>query len=314
MALQEQSPQEQSPQEQPPVEQSESVQISDGFTDFVVEYGARVTAGCIALLFFMGLFLFFRGGREAESAKAWSKFGQAKNAGEFATVADEYPDHPAGVWARLVEGEEYLSEGVRLQTTDGSRAEAALKKAEKAFELLDPLSDVPVEVQTRVELCRAWLQEATCDGKTAEVINAYQGFVDNHPESIYKDQIEERISALKAEGTQEFYAWFDNQNPKPSESAPQFPQDGLSGMPSGHPSMPVTLPRIPDALFPADWDELGDLDDLDELEADGAGAEGDSKPVSGKTGSDGDPADEGADESDKQAVPETDSPADTESK
>jgi len=171
-------------------------------------------------------------------------------------------------------------------------------------------------VQMRADLCRVWLLEAECSGDTAGVISAYEGFLKNYPESIYKDHINERISALDAEDAKEFYAWFDSQNPKPSGLASALPLDGQQGLPSGHPTAPVTLPRIPEALFPSDWDELK----LETLPEPGE-AEGESKPTSDSAESGKEPGAAGTDESDsesdsgsdKAAVPESESSDGTES-
>ena len=50
-------------------------------------------------------------------------------------------------------------------------------------------------------------------------------------------------------------------------------QARLDGLPGGHPELPVTLPPIPDELFPADWSDLN-VDDAPpfEIPADGEAA------------------------------------------
>ena len=233
-------------------------------SDLVAKYGSQAAMAAVGLLFVVGLYVFISGKNQEEGEAAWSRFARAEDAGTFATIADDYPDHPVGIWARLAEGESYLQEALRLQTTDAKAAKAELKKAKEAFELLGKKGNLPADARIRAELCNAWLLEATCDGDTEKAISAYEGFRKNNPDSLYESYIKKRVEALKTDDAEAFYAWFPKQNPKPEDF--QRPQDGFpggfpGGMPPGHPEMPVTLPQIPDDLFPADWNDLktGDL-------------------------------------------------------
>jgi hypothetical protein len=274
-------------------DQPELQEVETGFTpppgdDLFAKYGMQAAIGAVGLLLVVGVYVFFSSRSKDEAETAWSRFARAEDAGTFATIADDYPNHPVGVWARLAEGESYLQEALRLQTTDGKAAKAEFKKAEDAFELLAKLGSLPPDAKLRAELCNAWLLEATCDGDTEKVMSAYEGFLKNNPESLYEGYIKQRVEALKSDDAEAFYAWFSKQNPKPDDF--QTPRDGFpggfpGGMPPGHPEMPVTLPQIPEELFPADWDELksGELPELGEGEPE-TGTEGEGTEGEGTEG------------------------------
>jgi len=55
-----------------------------------------------------------------------------------------------------------------------------------------------------------------------------------------------------------FYEWFDEQNPRPEDR--KSPADG-----GFQPQAPITLPVIPQELYPSDWNELK-LPDLPSLD------------------------------------------------
>lgn len=277
-------------QDQPELQEDEVGVAPPPGDDLLSKYGLQAAIGAAGLLLAVGLYVFFSDRSKSETETAWSRFARAEDAGTFATIADDYPNHPVGVWARLAEGESYLQEALRLQTTDRKAAKGELKKAEEAFEALGKMGNLPADAKVRAELCNAWLLEATCDGDTEKAISAYEGFLKNNPESLYEGYIKQRVEALKTEDAQAFYAWFSKQNPKPDDI--QKPNDGFpggfpGGMPSGHPEMPVTLPQIPDELFPADWNELNALE-VPEL--------GNEKPETGtepKPGTEGDDSNKG---------------------
>jgi hypothetical protein len=187
------------------------------------------------------------------AATAWSKFGSAQSAADFGEVAKEFGSTEVGIWARLSEGEAELSEGVRLQFTDRKSADAELKKAGEAFDAVIKSGAAPVAALERAYLGKARFLEATSDGKLDQVLEAYQAFSQKYPTSIYKTIVDDRIAALMKPETKDFYAWFAKQSPKPEDR--RNPRDGL---PAGHPEInaPITLPPIPDELYPANWSEL----------------------------------------------------------
>lgn len=261
---------------------SEAEPISGQANDLLQEYGPKAAGGLVAILLLIGVVVYLLEDSQKDSEAAWARFAQAQKAGDsgaFASIAEELTDHPVGVWARLREAQAYLQEATRLQTTDRDAADAELKKAQEALEAFNSLSNIPADAKMQAELCNAWLLEATCDGDTAKAISAYEGFLKNNPGSYYEAYLTDRIAALKTDDARAFYAWFDEQNPDPEDSP--SPADG-----GFQPRAPITLPRIPEELFPSDWNELK----IDELPSLDTGTEEATTPEKPAEGSESKPA------------------------
>ena len=108
-------------QERPPVEPSEPGQMDDRLSEFVGKYAVRAVAGIILVLIVVGLSLYFTDRSAAESARAWSRFARVAQgedykdddaqAGAFATIADDFPGHPAGFEIPFLGGSSPLAAG-----------------------------------------------------------------------------------------------------------------------------------------------------------------------------------------------------------
>ncbi len=174
----------------------------------------------------------------------------------FATAAGNYSDQPAGHWAALMEAERALSMGIQTARTDRKASVQELVTARDAFnDLADVKSDL---IQERRLFGLARTLEALAgvdvsDVKGAEnvqgveeAIEAYQLFLQRYPDSIFAPLAEDRITALETGRTQDFYAWYRNQNPTPEDL--DRPDDGL---PPGHPPVPGA-PALPSGHPPLD--------------------------------------------------------------
>ncbi len=232
--------------------------------DIIEQYGKQIAFGAIALVVLFAVASFVANSGRAGAEESWSKFAAAESAADFANVASDYPNSDVSIWARLTEGEMLLREAVQLQFSDRAAAVGQFKKAGEALDAVIDKADLLPTAKERALLGKARLLEATSNGSMDEAIAAYEK-VKGIPNSIYASLVDSRIEALKEDDTQKFYAWFSKQTPKPEDRAQ--PQDGLPG---GHPELPVSLPPIPDELFPADWSDLN-VDDAPpfEIPADG---------------------------------------------
>lgn len=211
---------------------------------------ALIFGGVAVIVVIVAIIVVTSAGGGASEA-GWSDFAEASSASDFANVASDFPGTEVAIWARLREGEMQLGEGIQLQFTDRAAANSQLKKAAEAFDsVIEKASALP-KAQERAMIGRARLLEATSDGDLSKAIEAYDGFSQRFPDSVWAEQVKARVKSLKDGEADEFYAWFSQQNPKPEDR--QTPQDGL---PSGHPEIPVSLPPIPDELIPADWSEV----------------------------------------------------------
>lgn len=285
--------------------------------NIIEQYGKQIAFGAIALVILFAVVSFVANTGKADAEKSWSKFASAESAADFANVASDSPNTDIAVWARLTEGEMLLGEAVQLQFSDQAAAIGQFKKAGEALDSVLEKNSLPATAKERALLGKARLLEATSDGNMDEAIAAYEK-VKGIPNSIYASLVDSRIEALKRDDTKSFYAWFSKQTPKPEDRA--RPQDGL---PAGHPELPITLPPIPDELFPADWSDLT-VDDAPPFEIPAAGdaaapADADASkeapatdaPASEKPAADDKPAAEGAPAGDKPAAEGSAKPAAT---
>jgi hypothetical protein len=274
--------------------------------NIIEQYGKLIAFGAIALVILFGAASYVVNNSTAGAEERWSKFAAAQSAGHFATVAENFPDTDVAVWARLTEGEMLLREAVKLQFSNRAAADRQFKDAGEALDSVLGNSDLPASAKERALLGKARLLETTSDGNMDQAIAAYEK-VKGIPNSIYASLVDSRIEALKQADTQSFYAWFSKQTPKLEERA--RPQDGLPG---GHMELPVTLPPIPEELFPADWSDLK-IDDAPPFEIPAPGDAGKADdPVEGAAAAPEAPADAASPESpaDGDAAPALKVPAD----
>ncbi len=136
----------------------------------------------------------------------------------------------------MLAAEGHYIKGIQLYFTDRPSGVDELKLAREAFEAVlnsDKATDV---MRERALFGLARCKETTADGNTQDALTAYDNLLREFPNSIYKDDVEQRIKILNTEDAQEFYAWFSKQTtPKPEDR--NRPRDGF---------FPGTGPLFPD--------------------------------------------------------------------
>lgn len=220
---------------------------------FLEEYGNRILLGIVAVCLIAGAAIWWARSSNASAAMGWTELVAARTAEDFGNIADAYAGTEVGHWARLQAAESYLFQGIRLSFTDRAAAVSDLKQAEEGFQQLLDAQGVPDVVRERALIGMARTLETRSGQDTQPAIAAYEKLIEEFPNSVYRAEVEERISALKTGSTQEFYAWFQKQNPRPEDR--QTPRDGMSigDLPPGHPTVdPLSLPEIPERLIPGD--------------------------------------------------------------
>lgn len=239
--------------------------LTTKLVSFLQDHGKKILIGAFVAATAILIGKHFRESAEHDRAVVWSKFAQSEGAAGLGDFATDHPGTTAGIWARLLEAEQSFRDGVRLQFNDRQGAESELKRAADAFDKVLKTENAPAIATERALIGKARLLETTSNGSFEEAEKAYSTFLQKYPESIYKDSVQERLDALKKPDTKEFYAWFAKQNPKPTDR--RRPKDGL---PPGHPDIPLTLPEIPEELYPANWSELKTDAQLEEKSAEKA--------------------------------------------
>jgi len=215
---------------------------------FLEQHSNGIIAGACVVAAGLALAAFFAF-RTSPDAKAWSRLYAAGNAEDFASVADDFETRQVGAWARLLGTNQLYQSGVQKMFSDRVAADSDLKKAREGFEGLlgDKQTDSYVRERALFGLARTL--EATSGQNVDEAIDVYNQLLNDFPETSYKPIAERQIAALQTGESKEFYAWFQQQKPKPEDR--KGPNDGgfdptsgplLGGTP---PVGEITLPDIP---------------------------------------------------------------------
>jgi len=196
---------------------------------YVQENWILLAVAVVAIAIGAGGLVYWKSSSGTAGQQGWREFASANKASDFGNVADKFPGTAAGSWARLMEGEIELNSGVRSSFTDRAAGRSDLKKAQENFEKLIADKATPSDVMERALFGLARAKEALPDKNLGPskiddaAIETYQRLLTEFPISIYKDYAESRIAALKTGTAQDFYAWFEQQNPKPADR--EMPKD-----------------------------------------------------------------------------------------
>jgi hypothetical protein len=203
---------------------------------WIEKYGLMTAVAIVGVAVIVGgIVLWVRGHRESQ-AQRWDRMITANDPSIFGEIADEHPESTVGRWARLMEAQQALAEGIQLSLTDREGAVVELLAARKAFNEVLNAGDASALIRERALFGQAQTLETLAgvqvDKKDKPVqgvepaIKAYQELVQDFPNSVYVPDAKARIAALKSDEVQEFYAWFREQNPSPADRV--GPQDRTS--------------------------------------------------------------------------------------
>jgi hypothetical protein len=216
--------------------------LIDHSRDRIEPYRNAILIGLLAatVLIIGGIFVY-----RSQAAKAMvgaAELAAATTPDEYAAVAEQFPGTETGLWARLRAGEGQLREGIRLSLTNRSASNDSLEQAQKSLETVLKSEDVPSEIREQALFSLAVCLESLSSKQTTTkpAIEAYQRLLSEFKDSRFKVRAEARIKELQQPGSEEFYAWFHAQNPKP-EDRPR---------PMDFNNMPFNLPQ--DTSEPAD--------------------------------------------------------------
>jgi hypothetical protein len=211
---------------------------------YVQENWMLLAVAVVVIAIGAGGVVYWRSSSGVAGQQGWREFATANNASGYGNVADKFSGSVVGAWARLMEGEIELNSGIRSSFTDRSAGRSDLKKAQENFEKLVNDKATPDEVRERALFGLARAKEANPDKSLGPskiddaAIETYQRLLTEFPISIYKDYAESRIAALKTGTAQDFYAWFEQQNPKPADR--EMPKDLIPPLPDETKTAPGT--------------------------------------------------------------------------
>ncbi|MFG0265836.1 MAG: tetratricopeptide repeat protein [Rhodopirellula sp. JB055] len=152
----------------------------------------------------------------------------------LATIAAQYPDTSAAAWARLYQGGQQMGLGFSSLYTSRDEAETLLDDAVDAYKQAMELSNDAM-IQSRAHYGLAQIAEAR--GNIEEAVEEYEAAMAVGESAAMIEEAQSRVAALSSPQSQEFLAWFQEQDFSPAE-----------------PSLPPSLPGA---------GELPDLPDLD---------------------------------------------------
>lgn len=229
---------------------NELEKLAGKMAPFFERHGSQILYAAAAVILATGVILYFVISTRSADSAGWEAFNAAQSAQDFGKVADDYRDEPVADWARVNEAERYVNQGVQAMFKDREGAEQDLENAKDIFKSLLDKSNLPQIVEIRAQLGLARCLESLSGRDTSDAVEAYKRFQDKFPDSVYEDFVNERIKVLESDAGKNFYAWFHDQNPKPSDI--RKPLDGSSGLPADHPPVNpedfVSLPEIPEML------------------------------------------------------------------
>lgn len=204
---------------------------------FFEKYGNQVLLGTIGALLLIGGVALWVNSSTSKAAAGWNTFVGAETAADYATVADRFPGTEVAQWAKLNEAENYLFNGLQLMFKDRKSGASDLEKGRAQFEDVLKSTPLPPRMRERALFGLARTLEITSGKDTSKAIETYDAIVKDFKDSTYGRLARERVDALKKGGTQSFYAWFQEQNPK-LEDRPKPKDGGLPfDFPSAHPPM-----------------------------------------------------------------------------
>ena len=207
---------------------------------FFERYGTTMIYGVAALMAIAAVVVYVQR-QPAPTAEVSRDLLLATTAEDYQAVADESPDSPIGILARLRQADRELEDAVSNMFTNREAAQDNLESAEKAYRQLEDRKDIIDSVRERVLVGLARVAECRCDG-TDDAMNAataaWERILKDFPGSkTFKAIAEARIKRLASDDSREFYAWFSTQNPKPGDDL-LMPQDGGPGQVPSAPLFP----------------------------------------------------------------------------
>jgi hypothetical protein len=214
---------------------------------WIEQYGTTLIYGVAAVLAIAAVVVYVAR-RPPATAEESSMLLLASTPEDYQAVADAAPDSPIGTLARLRQAELLMANAASNLFTNRKVGVEELDKAATTYQRLEERKDLDGSVRERVLAGMARVLEARCDGTeaaTKEAVGAWEKLLKEFPEStMFKDIAKSRIEQLPQESTKAFYAWFQQQDPKPGDDL-QLPQDGPPAVPD------IPSISIPDLTTPA---------------------------------------------------------------
>lgn len=226
---------------------------------FVERYGTAAIYGT-ALLLAVAAIVVYVARRPPATAAESAKLLKAETPEEFGEIADNAPGTTIAQVALVREAELILQNALRNLFTNRKVGLEELDDAAKKYATLNDDNTLGEDARLKVAVGLARIAEARCDGSEASVksaVEAWDNVLKTFPDSkAFSALAEERKKKLALPATQEFYAWFQQQNPAPGDPL-GLPQDGPGATPpipsllGSDPLQGLIPPAVPKTESPA---------------------------------------------------------------
>lgn len=180
-------------------------------------YSNQLLMGVIGLVVLVIAFTFWAQSTGSARTAQWEEFVEQRVPDDYLQLAKENPDSSVSSWALLQAGRGYLQEGMRNALTNREASDARLNEAVEAFDALVKKADAPPKAREEALFGLATAKEVLSASDPGEAVQAYQKLIDDFPESRHVPWAQQRVQELNEDSTQQFYAWFREQNPKPED-------------------------------------------------------------------------------------------------
>lgn len=177
----------------------------------------QLLMGVIGLVVLIVAVAFWAQSTGSARTAQWEEFVEQRVPDDYLELAKENPDSSVSSWALLQAGRGYLQEGMRNALTNREASDERLNEAVEAFDALVKKADAPPKAREEALFGLATAKEVLSGSDPGEAVQAYQKLIDDFPESRHVPWAKQRVQELNEDSTQQFYAWFREQNPKPED-------------------------------------------------------------------------------------------------
>lgn len=192
--------------------------LADWLGDKIEElkpYSTAIWGTILAVVAVIFAFIYWSRNSEARLERTWDSYFNAsrENAPEdLKSVAETYPEAPAGLWARLTLADMRLTSGVDALFNDHQASQEALKEAIEAYEFV--IKHAPSD-SLLVERATFGLGEAyESQNELDKARTQYETVEKNWPGGAFSTQAKQRLNDLNKPATKQFYDWFAKQEPR----------------------------------------------------------------------------------------------------
>ena len=194
---------------------------------------SKAIFGTVLAVVVLGALFAFNQQRTAQKERAiWASYLQAAMSGnhdKLKELADEFPQAPAGQWARLSYADFKFAQGMNDLFRNGADARTAFQDCQGAYERLRSTAR-DADILARATFGLGKVYEGLSD--VAKAREEYQSVTKNWPGNRVSELATQRLADLDRSSTKEFYDWLAKvETRSPLGNAPGMPGERPSGMP-----------------------------------------------------------------------------------